>query len=261
MKNTITYIIIVVLSCVSLGACIMWSHSRQPAMTDDIARIDSLNVTPKVLYDTIITQKSYPAYSISEFDDLFHEYADSLDWDWKWLAAVAYQESRFNPDAVNPSGASGLMQLMPKTAEAMGVDSLHRTDPRSNVKAASRLFKRLNRRFEEVPMPDRVCFVLASYNAGHGHILDAMRLAEKHGAMKDRWEGNVEYFLSMKNDPAFYNDSVCHNGRFSGLETIAFVKNVHEKYNEYTRLEGLNRSVHKADTLIVPHKNEEISSH
>ena len=257
MKKSVTYIITTLLSCIGLGACLLWSQGRQPAAEDDTAHADSLNTIPKVLYDTIITQKSYPAYSISQYDDLFREYGDSLGWDWKWLAAVAYQESRFNADAVNPSGASGLMQLMPKTAEAMGVDSLHRTDPRASVRAAARLFKRLNRRFEEVPMPDRVCFVLASYNAGHGHILDAMRLAEKHGGMKNRWEGNVEYFLRMKNDPAFYNDSVCHNGRFSGLETIAFVKNVHEKYDEYSRLEGLYRSVHKADTVLVPRKPEE----
>ena len=242
------------LSCIALAACLLWSQDHTPEAIGEETCIDSLALVPEIQYDTIITIKTYPAYSISEYDYLFREYADSLGWDWKWLAAVAYNESRFNADAVNPSGASGLMQLMPKTAEAMGVDSLHRTDPRASVRAATRLFKRLNRRFETVPMPDRICFVLASYNAGHGHILDAMRLAETHGGMKDRWEGNVEYFLRMKNDPAFYNDTVCHNGRFSGLETIAFVKKVHDKYNEYSQLEGLYRSVHKADTVLVPRK-------
>jgi membrane-bound lytic murein transglycosylase F len=250
MKKSSTTIITALLSIVAFVACLLWSDGREYTVASD----GSFRVVPKVHHDTIITQKEYPAFSISVYDDLFREYSDSLGWDWKWLAAVAYQESRFNADAVNPSGASGLMQLMPKTAEAMGVDSLHRTDPRASVRAASRLFERLNRRFNDVPMPDRVSFVLASYNAGHGHIQDAMRLTEKHGGMKNRWKGNVEYFLGKKSDPAFYKDSVCHYGRFSDGETIAFVKNVHDKYNEYSRLEALHRSVHKADTVLIPHK-------
>lgn len=208
-----------------------------------------------MLCDTIIQLKAFPPYTISAYDDLFHEYGDSLGWDWKWLAAVASQESSFHADVVSPFGATGLMQVMPTTATAMGVDSLNLFDPRTNVMAASRLFKRLNSRFQDVPMPDRACFVFAAYNAGTGHIQDAMRLAETRGGMWDRWEGNVEYFLRKKNEPAFYNDSVCHSGRFSALETIAFVRKVHNQYNEYVRLENLYLSVHKADTIVIPRQN------
>ena len=205
-----------------------------------------------VFYDTIITQKPIPPYTISQYDPLFREYGDTLGWDWKWLAAVAYNESRFHAEAANPSGAAGLMQLMPRTAHAMGVDSLRLTDPRCSVQAAARLFKRLENNFSSVSMPDRVCLVLASYNAGKGHVLDAMRLAEKYSGMRTRWEGNVEYFMRMLNEPAFYNDTLCHNGRFRGRETIAFVRDVQSKFNEFTRLEKLYYSAHKPDTTYVP---------
>ena len=231
------------LSVLSLTASLLWSVTSSKTASKE-----------GPLYDTIIAQKTIPPYSICMYDNMFHEYADTLGWDWKWLAAVAYIESRFNADAENPSGAFGLMQLMPKTAEAMGIDSLHRYDPYMSVRAAARLFKRLDTRFESVPMPDRVCFVLASYNAGHGHILDAIRLAKKHGANAQRWYGNVEFFLQMKNDPAYYNDTVCHNGRFSGLETVTFVKNVQKKYDEYSQLEDLYFSIQEPDTILIPKK-------
>ncbi|MBP5323729.1 MAG: transglycosylase SLT domain-containing protein [Bacteroidaceae bacterium] len=240
MKKTHAIIVTILVSAASLAACFMWDKHEITVET----------IPPR--FDTIITQRPYPRYSISAYDELFREYGDTIGWDWKWLAAIAFVESHFNPDAVNESGASGLMQLMPKTAVAMGIDSLHRTDPRASVKGASLLFKRLSTRFQSIPMPDRVCFVLASYNAGHGHILDAMRLAEKYGSDSHLWYGSVDKYLRLKNEPHYYNDTICHNGKFSGIETTLFVEKVQKKYDEYSHLEDIDKRIHHPDTTLVP---------
>lgn len=209
-------------------------------------------VSDSIEYDTIVTFQSGPPFSISPYDHLFKQYADSIGWNWKWLAAISYYESHFNCEAMNATGAAGLMQVMPQTAASMGVDTtIYRTDPRENIKAAARLFKRLDKMFHYVAMPDRVCFVLAAYNAGHGHVIDAVNLAEKYGCNKKQWYGNVEFFMGMQDDPKYYNDSVCRNGRFNGTETINFVKNVSEKYQEYARLEHLYYSINRAEATIV----------
>ena len=187
-------------------------------------------------YDTLITYHAAPPFTISSYDNIFRRYADSLRWDWKWLAAVAYTESRFHTEAVNPSGASGLMQIMPNTAIAVGVDPESLTDPQENVKAATRLFKRLDKVFASSAMPDRACLVLAAYNAGAGHVLDAALKTEGNGGNRKQWYGNVEYFIRSS-------------------ETTRFVRNVFEKYLEYCRLEHLYETINKADTIFVP-RNE-----
>ena len=193
---------------------------------------------PVAPYDTLITYHAAPPFTISSYDNIFRRYADSLRWDWKWLAAVAYTESRFHADAVNPSGATGLMQLMPRTAAALGVDSLSLTNPHENVKAAARLFKRLDKMFASSAMPDRACMVFAAYNAGAGHVSDAATLTAEYGGNRKQWFGNVEYFIRTS-------------------ETTRFVRNVFDKYIEYCRLEHLYNAVNHADTLIIPKKMQE----
>jgi len=233
--------------------CAIWTKNH--TVTRDDTAVGE-EVTDTVLYDTLISFRKAPPFTISPYDKTFRRFADTLRWDWKWLAAVAYTESRFHADAVNPSGASGLMQLMPRTAAAMGVDSLLLTNPHENVKAATRLFRRLDRMFASSAMPDRACLVLASYNAGAGHVLDATRLTDKYGGNRKQWYGNVEHFIRMLNDPKYYNDSVCTSGRFGAGETTRFVKNVFDKYMEYCRLEHLYNAVNHADTTFVPRKTQ-----
>ena len=255
MNDKKTFELALILGIVAFALCAIWSRNTKGEMPTITQSADTIASAPIIHYDTVIISKpAAPPYSISQYDPIFKHFGDSIGWDWKWLAAIAYTESHFNADAVNPSGAFGLMQLMPKTAADMGIDSLHRGDPYLSVRAAARLFKQLDTRFDSVSMPDRVCFVLASYNAGQGHVLDAMRLAEKHGSDKHRWYGSVEHYLTLKNEPEYYNDSVCHNGRFSGRETTMFVHNVWEKYKEYSRLEGLYDNVNTPDTLLVTGK-------
>lgn len=181
--------------------------------------------------------KKSPKYinttKISHFDPLFKKYSRQIDWSWKLLASVAYQESRFNPEAKSWAGAMGLMQLMPQTAIKYGVDSMSLVIPDENVRAAVKYIKKVDGIFGYIEDKDeRTKFVLASYNAGVGHIRDAMALAEKHGRNPDRWS-DVRIFVLMKSKPEFFNDPIVRYGYLRGEETDRFVTEIMLRYREY----------------------------
>ncbi|KAA6308641.1 Membrane-bound lytic murein transglycosylase F, partial [termite gut metagenome] len=136
---------------------------------------------------------------ISHFDELFKFHAKEMNWDWRLLAAIAFTESNFNPNVVSWAGATGLMQLMPSTAHAMGVPIGKEKDPQESVAGASKYLALLEKNFRRIDdRKERSYFILASYNAGPGHIYDAMALAEKYGRNRHLWFGHVEHYLLLK---------------------------------------------------------------
>ena len=187
----------------------------------------------------VVSDSILPVFRISPYDSIFRVYADTVGWDWKMLAAVAYVESKFDTAAVSNVGAQGLMQIMPVTARAMGIPEGMESDPDESVRAAAEYFAYLSHLFRRVPENERINFVLASYNAGFGHVHDAMRLAHKYGRNRYVWNDNVETYLRLKSDSIYYTDSLCRNGRFTGLETTLFVRKVQRKYSEYTLREEM----------------------
>ena len=214
---------------------------------DTIPHVHNENSDTLVVADTIV-----PIFRISPYDSLFRTYADTIGWDWKMLAAVAYVESKFDTAATSAVGAMGLMQMMPQTARAMGVPEGMERDPEESVRAAVDYFAYLSRLFRRIPESERVHFILASYNAGFGHVQDAMRLAEKYGKSRHVWNGNVETFLRLKNDSIYYTDSVCRNGKFTGIETTLFVRKVQHKYSEYCLREERYWETHRDTTHYTP---------
>ena len=138
---------------------------------------------------------------ISHYDDLFKKYSKDIGWDWRMLASLAYTESNFDTTAVSWAGAKGLMQLMPATARAMGVPPGKEQNPEESVKAAVKYIAATDRSLSMIPnKQERLSFILASYNAGLGHIYDAMALAEKYGKNKLVWKDNVENFILLKSN-------------------------------------------------------------
>ena len=170
---------------------------------------------------------------ISHYDDLFKKYAPEVGWDWRLMASLAYNESKFDTTAVSWAGAKGLMQLMPRTARAMGMPEGKEHDAEESVKAATKYIGSLMRSFARIPQEERINFVLASYNSGIGHILDAIALAEKHGKEKYVWRDNVEKFILLKSNEEYFNDSVCRFGYFRGTETYNFVRDITDRFEQY----------------------------
>ena len=174
---------------------------------------------------------------VSPFDDIIKKCSESIGWDWRLVAALIYQESRFNPSVISPRGAYGLMQVMPATGEHFGLDVTHSVE--NNIRAGISYIRMLDDLFANwVSDPDeRVKFILASYNAGHGHVIDAIKLAEKNGLDAGKWEDNVSLFLERKSDPVFYDDPVVRNGRLKqGVQVNAYVADILKRYEHYRNI-------------------------
>ncbi|WPP48087.1 MltF family protein [Catalinimonas niigatensis] len=181
------------------------------------------------------TYSSLSSDKISPFDDIFKQAADSLGWDWRLLAAQAFQESKFDISAESWAGAIGLMQLLPETGELYGISDMH--DPMQSLQAGAAYLSWLDSIWEKyVPDSDeRIKFVLASYNAGQGHVLDARRLAQKFGKNPASWE-DVAYFLEKKSEPEFYKDPVVESGYCRGREPVNYVEDILNRYERYKQL-------------------------
>lgn len=173
---------------------------------------------------------------ISHYDELFKKYAQEIDWDWRLLASLAYTESNFDTTAVSWAGAKGLMQLMPRTARVMGVPQGKEQNPEESIKAAVRYIASMERSFKRVTdRTERTNFILASYNAGLGHVYDAMALAEKYGKNKYVWTNQVEKFILLKSSEEYFTDPVCKNGYFRGVETYNFVREINQRFDYYKK--------------------------
>ncbi len=173
---------------------------------------------------------------ISMWDDMIKRAGRETGWDWRLLASLIYQESRFDPDVESWAGAYGLMQVMPPTGERFGIDV--KSSPASNMRAGVLYINWLKSMYED-KIPDeqeRIKFILASYNAGPGHVLDAMKLAEKNGMDPRKWENNVAVWLLKKSDPVYYTDEVVKNGYFKGTESVNYVSEVLERYEHYKNI-------------------------
>lgn len=172
---------------------------------------------------------------LSDYDQLLRKLTQKLGWDWRLIAALIYQESKFSPEAISYKGASGIMQLMPATAAEYGIDSL--STPPEHIVAGVDLLIDIDRQFRSLIADslERTRFVLASYNVGIGHVLDARRLALKHGKNPDHWD-DVEAYLVMKSLPAYYSDKVVYYGYCRGDEPANFVKDVMKRYTHYCNL-------------------------
>ncbi len=176
---------------------------------------------------------SFSGSKISPYDKVIKEYSKEIEWDWRLLASLIYQESRFYPYARSWAGAFGLMQLMPHNAEKYGIDSL--SSPEEQIRAGVAFIKLLDRQFEEkiADKDERTKFVLASYNAGIAHVYDARRLAQKYNKDPNRWDENVDYYLLNKSKPKYYNDSVVKYGYCRGTEPYNFVYDILDRYEHY----------------------------
>ena len=188
----------------------------------DSVKVDTLAVTP-------------PG-GISPYDHVFKQYAQEIGWDWRLLAAIAYSESGFNPDATSWMGARGIMQVMPKTAKSYGAREEDLGNPEVSIRVASKILKELDGIMRSKTGPeDRIKFVLAAYNAGSGHVTDAIALARKYELDPRVWGENVEQAMLWKMDPEYYNDSVCSNGYCRGTEPVDYVVKVLNCYENYKK--------------------------
>lgn len=170
---------------------------------------------------------------ISHYDGLFMTYCRPIRWDWKLMAAQCYQESTFDPRAKSWAGACGLMQIMPSTAERLGLPMSSVYDPESNIAAAAKLLGQLDAKFSDVPgRYERTKFVLAAYNGGYHHIRDAMTLAARAGRNVRSW-AEVSRYVLLLSEPRYYQDPAVRYGYMRGSETVDYVDRIFRRWQSY----------------------------
>jgi membrane-bound lytic murein transglycosylase F len=178
---------------------------------------------------------------LSRYDQQIRKYANAFGLDWLLVAALMYEESRFDPSATSAAGALGLLQIMPGTASAMGVADA--TDPEQNISAGVRYLKYQCDLFEDAPdAEDQVRLALASYTIGAGHVQDAQRLASARGLDPNDWQ-SVADALRLLSLPEYYRHA--EFGYCRGDEVVGHVEEVirrWEIYGEYLERRGVSES-------------------
>lgn len=174
--------------------------------------------------------------TISEFDAIMRKVGEEQGHDWRLMSAIAFNETRFREDLVSKRGAVGIMQIRPVVAKHFNIPEEQLADTETNVRVAAMLLSELEDMLNmpaTTPYDDRMSIILASYNAGIGHIYDACRLARSEGVDPNSWE-NISYYLQMMSDPAYYNRDAVHYGKFNGSkQTLGYVREVMKVYHEY----------------------------
>ncbi len=181
-----------------------------------------------------ISARIIPGEALSPYDEIIQSTALQHNFDWRLIVAQMWQESNFNPKAVSPVGAQGLLQVMPRTGEDMGYPP-PLFDPEKNVKAGIKYMEWVRNRFKDpLPVSEQLWFTLASYNAGIGHLYDAQRLAEELGLDPNKWFDNVEVAILKLSEPRYFQKA--RYGYVRGSEPVAYVRKISNLYQAYTNV-------------------------
>ena len=212
----------------------LWITEKQKRFIPDLYAKYFLNSKNSYFRNTS-PFSSLAGNKISAYDEIIKEGAQLLGWDWRLLASVVYKESRFDTTALSYAGAQGLLQLMPVTLERFGVTNPN--DPKESLLGGVRYLRYLDKFWmERVPdMNERLKFILASYNIGHGHVEDAWRLTMKYGKNTQSWL-EVSTFLALKSDPEYYKDPLVKSGFAKGHLAVNYVKDVLSIFQSYKAL-------------------------
>ncbi len=164
---------------------------------------------------------------LPEYQILFEQAGSEFNIDWRLLAAVSYQESHWNHQAVSPTGVRGLMMLTNATAKQMKVED--RTDPAQSITGGAAYLASLKKRLpERLVDPDRTWLALAAYNIGLGHLEDARKLTQGSGANPDLWI-DVEAHLPLLSKREWYEQT--RHGYARGGEPVHYIRNIRRYYD------------------------------
>ena len=219
----------------------------RPALIDEARRTETELLTVKKVHRRVFSPMlDRKGGIISHYDHLFMTYSRDIRWDWRLMAAQCYQESTFDPKAVSFAGAKGLMQIMPGTADHLGLARDMLYDPESNIRAAAKYIGELQQAFSDIrDHYERTNFVLASYNGGSHHIRDAMALAKRDGKNPHRWSDVSAYVLKLA-QPQYYNDPIVKYGYMRGSETVDYVAKIRERHAGYQGVKSPHMGVHNS---------------
>ena len=163
---------------------------------------------------------------LPKYEEIIKKASKIYGFDWRLIAAVVYQESHFNLKARSFTGVRGMMQLTLETAKEMEIKN--RLDPEQSIKGGVKYLKELYERYDGAKNPDRVLITLASYNVGHGHILDAQKIAKERNLNPNNWS-SLEEILPLLRYPKYYRKT--KNGYARGTEAVRYVNRILTYYD------------------------------
>lgn len=176
---------------------------------------------------------------LPKYIDLFKQAAKEFQFDWELLAAVGYQESYWDPNAISPTGVRGLMMLTQKTANEMGIKN--RLSPKQSIIGGAKYLRSLVDKLPEyVDEEDKLWFALASYNVGYYHLRDAMALSIWRNQNPTKWH-SVQKVLPLLSHKKYY--TLLPYGHARGLEPVIYVKRIQDYYDILKKFEFKNAPV------------------
>ncbi len=169
---------------------------------------------------------------ISPFDHIIMRYSKVIGWDWRLLAALIHQESKFKIGVSSSRGAIGLMQIKEDVARRYGVKDIY--DPEENIMAGVNHLKRIQNQYKSmgIDSTNLIKITLAAYNCGEGRLQDCMNVAKTEGKNPFVWQ-DIADIIPMMSGKEFSRREDISLGIFRGKETLKFVKNILEQYEYY----------------------------
>lgn len=175
---------------------------------------------------TVVFQR-HVAQRLPEYQQMFIDAASQHDLDWRMVAAIGYQESHWNPEAVSPTGVRGIMMLTQRTAADLGVKN--RLDPKSSIEGGAKYFAQSKQRIpDKISEPDRTWMALAAYNVGFGHVQDARIITRQQGKDPDTWR-DLKQHLPLLAKRKWYKKT--RFGYARGWEPVRYVENIRSYYD------------------------------
>ncbi len=177
--------------------------------------VDSFDYNDVTVFYTMMKTR-FPIYS-----QFIKEASSAYGFDWRLIAALAYQESQFDPFAQSHAGAYGFMQIAPETAISLGSTDIF--DPEQNIYTGIRHLKNLYNYYGMAAESDRLLIALAAYNVGEAHIADAMNLAVKKNMDPNCW-ASISKILPLLSEQRYY--SKAKYGYCRGSETVYHINQI-----------------------------------
>jgi membrane-bound lytic murein transglycosylase F len=198
-----------------------------------VLRIDSADVPlPGIPEAAAVPIPVRAEIKLSPFDYAIQRHAANAGFAWQFVAAVIFEESRFEPNSRSPKGAFGLMQVREIAADTVGEYRFKL--PEDNIRTGVRYLAHLNELYADIPARDRSRFVLAAYNAGPGHLADAQTLADRTGFDRNRWDGGIKETLPLLEEERYYPS--VPQGYAQGRSVVRYVERVMDRFWHYQRL-------------------------
>ncbi|ELB7607818.1 TPA: membrane-bound lytic murein transglycosylase MltF [Vibrio parahaemolyticus] len=185
---------------------------------------------------------------------LFQKYSEEFD--WRLIAALAYQESHWKPKAKSPTGVRGMMMLTLPTAKSVGVTD--RLNPEQSVRGGVEYLRRIVARVPDtINEHEKIWFALASYNIGYGHMMDARRLTKAQGGDPNAW-ADVKDRLPLLRQKRYYSQT--RYGYARGDEARNYVENIRRYYQSIIGHVSQKPSIDEDtdDLQVIPPLNPEL---